>query len=278
MPITVTPTGAACGAHITDINLSRELDQATIAEVRDAWLEHKVLAFPDQHLSDDDLERFSLYLGEFAGDPYIASLKDRPNIIELRRNADEKSPIFADSWHTDWSFGKIPPAGTILYGITIPPHGGNTDFLDQEKVLAKMPAELRQRLDGKMAIHSARRAYAPDGTYGKKDSGTGRGFKITPSESAYATQLHPIIRPHPETGRDSVYGCIGYIIGFDGMEEADSHQLLMDLYHWQTQEQFQYHHEWQPNTLVIWDNRAVLHKANGGYEGYDRVLHRTVIK
>ncbi|WP_133490751.1 TauD/TfdA family dioxygenase [Alcanivorax sp. 24] len=278
MSFTVSPTGAACGAMINGLDLSRPLDSATVAAVREVWLEHKVVVFPDQSLSDDDLERFSRYFGDFAGDPYIASMEDRPNIIELRRTADETSPIFADSWHTDWSFGETPPAATILYGITIPPHGGNTDFINQELALREMPEELRRRLRDKVALHSAQRAYAPDGIYGEQDSGKGRGFKILASDEAYKVQPHPIIRPHPETGNESIFGCIGYILGFQDMDPDDSMALLMDLYRWQTREQFQYQHEWQPGMLVMWDNRAVLHKANGGYEGHERVLHRTVIK
>ncbi len=277
-PFTVTPSGAACGARVTGIDLWKALDEAIIARLREVWLEHKVLAFPEQTLSDDDLERFSRYLGEFAGDPYLVPMEERPNIVELRRTADDTTPIFADSWHTDWSFAETPPAATLLYGITIPPQGGNTDFINQEKVLADMPESLHERLQGRQALHSAQNAYAPEGKYGQKDRDQGRGLKIATSESAYKVQPHPIIRPHPETGRESVFGCAGYIMGFEGMKEDVSRQLLMDLYNWQTREEFQYHHEWEPNMLVIWDDRAVLHKANGGYEGYDRILHRTVIK
>lgn len=279
MSYIISPTTGACGATVAGLDLSKELDKATIGHLRSAWLKHHVLVFTGQHIDDADLERFSLYFGSFAGDPYIASLDDNPNIIELRRAADETTPIFADSWHTDWSFGANPPSATILHGITIPPHGGNTDFVDQHKALAAMPEDLRSRLEGKNAIHSARRAYAPTGAYGDADQ-TGekkRGFKIKASESAYDTQTHPIIRKHPETGEESLFGCIGYIIGIEGMAEDEANLLLKDLYDWQTRPEFQYSHEWKPGMVVMWDNRSVLHKANGGYEGYERLLHRTVI-
>lgn len=280
MSYTITPTSGACGATVAGLDLSEDLDKATVEDLRAAWLKHKVLVFTGQNISDADLERFSLYFGSFAGDPYIASLDDNPNIIELRRAADETTPIFADAWHTDWSFGENPPSATILYGITIPPHGGNTDFVNQQKALQEMPQELRSRIEGKNAIHSARRAYAPAGAYGdgEKASGKERGFKIKTSESAYDTQAHPIIRKHPETGEETLFGCIGYIIGIEGMADDDGNRLLMELYDWQTRPEFQYSHEWQPGMVVMWDNRAVLHKANGGYEGYERLLHRTVIK
>jgi len=145
--------------------------------------------------------------------------------------------------------------------------------------LKAMPAELRERIEGKQAIHSARLAYAPTGMYGEKEKASGkqRGFRIHTSESAYDTQLHPLIRRHPETGEECLFGCLGYIIGIDGMEESEAEQLLLELYLWQTRPEFQYSHQWQPGMVVMWDNRSVLHKANGGYEGYERKLHRTVV-
>ncbi|BFM14513.1 TauD/TfdA family dioxygenase [Maricurvus nonylphenolicus] len=277
MTLQISPTDGACGAVIEGLDLSQTLDCDTIKDIRQAWLKYHVLVFPEQSIDDDDLERFSQYFGEFAGDPYIASIEGRENIIELRRGADETTPIFADSWHTDWSFGKQPPAATILHGLKIPPHGGDTGFINQHKVLKDMPAELRARLEGKYALHSAKLAYAPDGLYGENEGETGRGFKIKTSESANDVQPHPIIRKHPETGEEAVYGTFGYIIGIQGMAPEEEQQLLMDLYSWQTREEFQYTHKWQPGMVVMWDNRSVLHKANGGYEGYERILHRTVV-
>lgn len=100
---------------------------------------------------------------------------------------------------------------------------------------------------------------------------------IRPSDEAQATQLHPIIRAHPETGRLGIFSTAGYITGFDGMEPDASRALLVELYHWQCQPQFVYDHKWETNMLVMWDNRSVLHKATGGYDGYDRLLHRTTI-
>ncbi|WP_116367057.1 TauD/TfdA dioxygenase family protein [Parahaliea mediterranea] len=276
MPLTITPSNGACGATVTGIDLSQPLAQAQVNELRQHWLQHHVLAFPDQQLSDAQLERFSLQFGDFAGDPYIPPMEGT-QVIEIRRRADERTPIFAEAWHTDWSFGATPPAATILYGITIPPHGGNTDFINQHLALAHMPDGLRKRVEGKRALHSAQRAYAPDGLYGEADKGQERGFRIVASDSAYEVQAHPLIRPHPETGEPAIFGCFGYIIGIEGMADAEAEALLLELYQWQTRETFQYHHVWQANMLVMWDNRSVLHKANGGYEGYERLLHRTVV-
>ena len=273
--IQVEPSAQACGAIVTNIDISKPLTAEQVKQIRDAWLEHHVLSFPDQAMSDDDLERFSLEFGPFGDDPFIAPIDGREHIVAVQRTADETTPIFAEAWHTDWSFLATPPAGTCLYGITIPPSGGDTLFTDQHKALHAMPDHLRTRLEGLSAIHSARLGYSPEGAYGKGDAG--RSMSIISSDEANALQLHPILREHPETGELGVFGCAGYVLGFDGLEASESEQLLMELYQWQTQEQFQYRHKWQPNMLVMWDNRSVMHMATGGYEGHARYLHRTTI-
>lgn len=277
MTIEVAPSGQACGATVTGVDLSQPLSETTVIDIRSAWLEHHVLSFPNQTLTDDDLERFTLYFGPFGDDPFIAPLPDREHIIAVKREANETASLFAENWHTDWSFQEHPPAGTCLYSITIPPMGGDTLYANQHAALGAMPAELRTRIEGKMAIHSAKNAYAPDGSYGDADKAKGRSMDIRPSSEAEATQLHPIIRNHPETGREGLFSCVGYIAGVEGMTQDDALPLLMELYQWQTGDAFVYRHKWEPNMLVMWDNRSVLHRATGGYEGHDRLLHRTTI-
>ncbi|MDH3302750.1 MAG: TauD/TfdA family dioxygenase [Acidimicrobiia bacterium] len=273
----IEPSGQACGATVRGVDLTRPLSADQVAGVRTAWLEHHVLAFPDQAMSDDDLERFTLAFGPFGDDPFIAPIPGRDHIIEIRRNAEETGPLFAENWHSDWSFQATPPAGTCLFGVTIPPHGGDTLFANQHLALEAMPSDLRSRIEGRTAVHSARGGYAPDGFYGLDDQRRGRSMAIRPSDEAMATQLHPLIRAHPETGRLGLFGCVGYIIAVDGLDEEDSRELLTDLVRWQGRDEFVYRHRWEPDMLVMWDNRSVLHRATGGYEGHDRVLHRTTI-
>jgi taurine dioxygenase len=276
MKLEVTPSGQACGATVTGIDLTRPLETATVAAIRAAWLEHHVLAFPDQPLSDDDLERFTTYFGAFGDDPFIAPIEGRRHIIAVERRADETSPLFAENWHSDWSFQLRPPAGTCLYGIAIPPLGGDTLFANQHAALDAMPDALRGRIEGRMAIHSAKRAYAPDGMFGAGDA-KDRSMVIRPSKDAEKTQTHPLVRKHPETGREGLFSCFGYIVGIEGMHDAEAIPLLMELYQWQSREAFQYRHKWQPRMLVMWDNRSLLHAATGGYAGHHRLLHRTTI-
>ncbi|GAB3271343.1 TauD/TfdA dioxygenase family protein [Parahaliea aestuarii] len=273
----VTPSGQACGAEITGVDLANELDDQTTAAIRAAWLEHLVLSFPGQTLSDDDLERFTRSFGPFGEDPFVRPIPGREHIIAICRRADETSSIFAEAWHTDWSFQPLPPDGTCLYGITIPPEGGDTLFANQQLALRDMPAGLKSRIEGRIAVHSAAAGYAPKGLYGEADQGANRSMAIESSETALETQLHPLIRRHPESGVDAVYGCIGYVAGIEGMPQDEAADLLLELHAWQTRPECIYRHRWQANTLVMWDNRAVLHRATGGYQGYDRLLHRTTI-
>ncbi len=277
MIFSVTETGAPCGAIVEGLDLKKQLNHSDVATLRQAWLRYHLLIFPNQALSDDDLERFSLYFGHFGNDPFIAPIDGRDHVIAVERKAQEKAPVFAEAWHTDWSFQEVPPAGTCLYSIKIPPVGGDTGYINQHKALTEMPAELRRKIDGKMAIHSARSGYSTDGVYGNEQQEDDRSMRIIVSDDAHETRRHPLIRRHPETGVEGLFGCFGYIIGIEGMSEQESRDLLLEVYHWQTRDEFIYTHSWQENMLVMWDNRSVLHKANGGYDGHDRLLHRTTI-
>ena len=274
--ITVTPSGQACGAAITGVDLTAPLTDTLVADIRAAWLKHHVLSFPDQKLSDDDLERFAGYFGQNGEDPFFGSIPGREHIAAIRREADDTSPIFAESFHSDWSFMEQPPIATVLYGLDIPPQGGDTFFVNQHKALNEMPADLRERLEGRQAVHSAVMAYSPEGLYGNEENiGS---MDIRPSEIAREKNLHQIVRAHPETGELGLFGApIGYIVGIEDMPDEDAHALVREMHEWQTQEQFIYQHKWQNDMLVMWDNRSVLHRASGGYEGHRRELHRITV-
>ena len=277
MTFSVTQIDAPCGAIVEGLDLKKQLDDSQVAALRQEWLRSHVLIFPNQELSDDDLERYSLYFGQFGHDPFIAPIDGRDHVAAVERKAEEQAPVFAEVWHSDWSFQAAPPAGTCLYSITIPPIGGDTEYINQHKALTEMPAGLRKKIEGKKAIHSARAGYSPDGYFGNQEQEADRSMRIIVSEEARDTQRHPIIRRHPETGVEGLFGCFGYIIGIEGMSDDESRDLLMEVYNWQTRDEFIYRHSWQKDMLVMWDNRSVLHKANGGYDGYDRLLHRTTI-
>ncbi|MFT4101941.1 MAG: TauD/TfdA family dioxygenase [Burkholderiaceae bacterium] len=275
MEIRVEKSAASCGALVRGVDLSKPLSEEVIGCIRQIWLDNKVIAFPDQELSIEDLERFSLYMGPRSEDPFIAPMPGHQHVIEIRREADEKAPIFAESWHSDWSFLPIPPAGTVLYGIEIPPVGGNTLYADQCAAYDALSTSMKARLEGLNAIHSARNGYSPKGQYGEKDEG--RSMKIITSESALATREHPLVATHNETGRKSLFISPAYTIGIAGLPKDEARDLLKELFAHQVAEPFVYSHRWEKGMLTIWDNRSVLHAATGGYEGHRRLLRRITV-
>jgi taurine dioxygenase len=274
MTLTVIPSGATCGATIHGVDL-REINEILAEEIRGVWLKHKVVAFPDQKLTLNEYEHMATFFGPFGQDPYFRTLPGHPHIAEIRREADEKTPLFAEGWHSDWSFLDKPPALTMLYGAVIPPVGGDTLYADQAAAYDALSDGMKARLDGLMGIHSARRAYSRGGAYGEKDKG--RSMAIVYDDSAMATHLHPLVLTHPETAAKTLFLSPGYTIGIEGMDDAEAQKLLFELYAYQISEPFIYRHTWSAGMVTFWDNRTVNHAATGGYDGYQRLLHRITI-
>ena len=271
----VQPSGASCGASVTGLQLSDLNDQATVDALREAWLAHKIIAIHDFALTLDELQLVASYFGPFGEDPFFESLPGHPHVAEVKRLAGETAPLFAGGWHSDWSFLPGPPTATLLYGSIVPPIGGDTLFADQVAAWEALEPALKDRVADLQGIHSARRSYAPDGFYGEKDKG--RSMAIRYSEDAYACHPHPIGRPHEETGATALFVSPAYTIGIDGMDDAEADEILRELYAHQGHEAFVHRQRWEPNMLVIWDNRSVVHMATGGYEGHDRVLQRVTV-
>jgi len=275
MSFHVTAQPAPCGAVVRGIQLNQPLDATTLVALRSAWLQHQVLAFVDQAMTLEDLERFALHIGPYGQDPYFESVPGHPHVAQVKREADETSTLFADNFHSDWSFLASPPAATLLYGDVIPPVGGDTLFASQYAAWDALPQPMKALLQHKQGVHSARRGYARDGRYGAQD--TGRSMAIRYDDSALATQLHPIARVHPETGRTALFVSPGYTIGIDGMPDDEAGPLLKELFQHQARPEFIYRHAWQQGTLLLWDNRCLVHAATGGYDGHRRLLHRITV-
>ena len=275
MPIVVEPANAPCGAIVRGVNFADDITPETVAEIRAAWLEHLVVAFPDQRMSLDRYEEVAQLFGYFGQDPYFKGLSDHPHIAEVKREADETTPLFAEGWHSDWSFLDSPPSATMLYGRVIPPHGGDTLYANQLAAYEALDESTKQRLDGLQGIHSARRGYSKQGLYGEKD--TGRSMAIVYSDDAMATQLHPLVLVHPETGRKALFLSPGYTIGIEDMDPTEAQELLMKLYAHQAKDEFIYRHSWSENMLTMWDNRSVVHAATAGYQGHRRLLQRITL-
>ncbi len=272
---TVEPSGEICGAVVRGIDLRAPVDPGTAAELRQVWLRHRVISFPDQQLEIEDLERVAGAFGPFGEDRFISPIAGHPHVIEVTRDADEQAPLFAETWHSDWSFLAQPPAGTVLYGVEIPPVGGDTLFADMHAAFDALPAERQEHLRRLNGVHSARRGYSRQGMYGDRD--IGRSMRIVASDDALSTQLHPLVRAHAETGRPALYCSLAYTIGIEGMSDDDGMALIAEIQRHATQHRFVYRHRWAEGTLALWDNRCLVHSATGGYEGHRRLLRRITI-
>ena len=141
--ISVTPSGQECGATVTGVDLASKLDPSTIEAIRNAWLTHHVLVFPNQDLDDTAFETFAESIGPIGADPFFAPIDGKKRVCAISRRVDETGPLFTEVRHSVWSFLETPPAGTCLYSITIPPSGSDTCFLNEQKALKEMPASLR---------------------------------------------------------------------------------------------------------------------------------------
>ncbi len=273
--INITPT-SDFSAEWRGPKLAGLNDPAVWESIRETWARYPVLSFPDQPLTHEDLETVTQQFGEFGIDPYLAPIEGHPHIIEVRRNADEKAkPFAADAWHSDWSFLDHPPAGTMLHGKIIPPVGGETLFCDCAAAYDALSEGMKRMLSGMNGVHSAILGYSNKGLFAQDKHE--RSMTIITSDEAEGTQLHPIVRVHPVTGRKTLFVNPTYTIGIEDMTPLESQAILGFLALHMTQEQFIHRHKWAENTLLLWDNRTVLHAASGGYDGHERVLHRTTI-
>jgi taurine dioxygenase len=273
--ITVKPQESSFGAEIVGLDLTRPLDNQTLAEVKQAWAKHAVVAFPDQPLTLDQFEAFTLQMGAFGDDPFIKPMPGHPNVLELRREPDEKATNFGAGWHSDWSFQREPPAATLLHAEVVPPVGGDTLFCDCTRAYEALSATMKAMLAPLRAIHSAGRAYGTKGVFAKETAK--RTMQIIVSEEAEATLTHPLVRTHPVTGRKALFVSPVYTVGIDGLAPAETQAILGFLFARMIQDRFIYRHRWREKMLLMWDNRCTMHLAEGGYDGHLRLMHRTTV-
>jgi taurine dioxygenase len=262
------------GVEVSNFSLA-DLTRENISFLRSKWVDYGLIVFPKLPLSHDEFKDFALSFGDFGDDPFISSLPDYPNIAEIKRSANEKATPFGGTWHSDWSFMKKPPSATLLHSKIIPPVGGNTLFANTEKSFAALPEDMKNRLRNLKVIHSAKIPYADDGFYALEKEE--RSMKILPSKEAKATFSHPMVKIHPETNKECLFINPVYTINIEGFSEDESQQLLWELYEHMIQDKFVYEHVWNEDMLIMWDNRTIMHQAMGGYDGYDRLLHRITL-
>ncbi len=271
----VQPYPDGFGAEVSGLDLALPLSSAVQADLARLWAQYAVLSFRGQPLTLDQLEAFTLSVGPFGNDPYIAPMPGRPNVLELRREPDEKATNFGAGWHSDWSFLETPPAATLLRSEVVPPVGGDTYFADGRRAYDDLSETLKKLLEPLRAVHSARRSYGTQGVFAAETEA--RTMKIIVSEEADKALTHPLVRTHPVTGRKALYISPVYTVGIEGMTEKEGQAILTFLFAHMIQPEYIYQHKWTAGALIMWDNRCTMHFAKGGYDGHLRVMHRTTV-
>ena len=270
----IAPNPGGFGAEVTGLDLSRPLPPETLARVKAAFLAHGVLWFPDQPLTHDQLEAFTLQLGPFGWDPYVAPLADRPHILEVRRDPGETAAPFGGGWHSDWSFQETPPSATILHAKVVPPTGGDTLYGDAVAAYEALSPAFREMIAPLKVVHSAARPYGPQGSFAREEAT--RSMKILSSPEAEKRFTHPLVRTLLD-GRKALFCNPVYTLAVEGFAPDESAALLSFLFKHMTDERFVYRHRWSEGMLTMWDNRRAIHHATGGYDGHLRVMHRTTV-
>jgi alpha-ketoglutarate-dependent taurine dioxygenase len=273
--IVVSPAGGSAGAYVTGLDLSKAYGAGEVAKLRQALLDHLVVALPGQSISLDDLERLTDALGGRDLTPFVTPLPDRPHVIRILKESHE-TLNFANAWHTDLSYLAEPPSFTILYCLDAPPVGGDTVWANQYMAFETLSKGLRETLLGLDAVHSAGPAYGTGGYLdGVKDK---MSTPIAPSKDAYREHTHPAVIAHPETGRAALYLNPVYTQRIAGWTNSESQGLLQHIYRHAVNENFTWRLRWAKGTLAIWDNRATQHFALNDYHGYRREMVRTSVK
>lgn len=261
---------------IYDIDFSKPVTKKEIDKICNLWQDTLYLVFPNQKLSNKNLETFVTYFGKHLKDPFIKPIAGTSYIARVLREKHETSRIFADTWHRDWFHMQFPPKATALYAINVPDRGGDTLFADQYMAYNELPLYLKKIIDNYDGINSAKGGYSPEGVYGKNDKD--RSMDLFYCKSAYDKKRHPLMSYHPVTKKPVINCNPGYTIGINGINESESQDILCKIFDHQSKDEYIYRHKWNKNDLVLWDNRCLLHKATGGYQGRKRLLHRVTIQ
>jgi taurine dioxygenase len=270
--ISLAPLSGVAGAEVNGVDLASDLDDATVAEIRQAFLEHHVLFFRAQQLTPDSLVRFGRRFGELDTHPFVEGMHDHPEVIEIVTEPDD-SFNFGGGWHTDVTFLDEPDLGSILYAVDVPPHGGDTLFANQHAAYDALSDTMKGLIDGLVGLHSAGPQYAAGG-YSTRT----RSMRTKNAEDADGVVRHPVVRTHPETGRKGLYVNRAFTIGIDGMQPDEAAALLRYLFSHATREQFTCRFRWRPGSVAMWDNRSVQHFALYDYRGHRRRMHRITLR
>lgn len=270
----IRPLTTHTGAEVLGADLSRPIADADRDAMYRAFVERSVLVVRDQALSAQKLaEAIELFGAILPQHNSRFALPDCPQIHYVSnqdRYPDGRRYIPGEGWHTDHSNAARPPKATALHAVQLPDRGGDTQYANMAAAYDALPIAMKERIASLMGIHVYQSSHSTRKLMGLND---------TDKERVPSAVIHPLVRTHPESGARSIYINPIRIEGILGLDHKEALPLLDDLLKHATAERFQYRHAWRPGDLVMWDNRCLLHKANGDYDmAQTRYLYRVMLQ
>jgi len=270
--IGVCPIAGACGAEIEGVSIGDALDDATIAEIRQALNEHCVIFFHDQKFDAEQHKAFARRFGEIFVHPNYRGMGEDDEIVMVKREPGDPH-IVGEEWHADTTMVVEPPMGAILYAIETPAYGGDTCFANQYLAYETLSDGMKRLLEGLRAVHSDRKVAGP-----QAGRNAYRSTKVREDADWHETvSAHPVVRTHPETGRKLLFVNHAYTVGFEGMTEEESRPLLDYLLEHGHRPEFTCRFRWKNGSVAFWDNRSVKHLAVHDAGPFRRVMRRAQI-
>ena len=277
MTLSVTKIGKTFVSEVEGVDLSKPLDDKTADQIRQAWWDHSILVFRDQDLTQEQHVAFSREFGELQGH----TVKDwllptQPEILVLsNRGRGGVKPLENGGayWHSDITYEAVPPMGSILHGLTVPPEGGDTLYADMYAAYEALDDKTKSLVEDAVAIHNYKHRYMMMAEGGRRPEPTKEQL------AEWVDVEHPIVLRHPHSGRKALFVNEGFTVAVKGLEKEQSDALLAQLYEHSVQPEFVYAHNWRPHDIVMWDNRCTMHRATAyDAEAHERTMHRTTIK
>jgi alpha-ketoglutarate-dependent taurine dioxygenase len=269
-PVRVRKVGGRIGAVVEGVRLGGDLDVHTVAQVRAALLEHKVVFFRgQQHLDDAGQIAFAELMGPLTtAHPTVNTGSARVLSLKATRG------MAANSWHTDVTFVDRVPAISVLRGVTLPAYGGTTNWANTVAAYEALPAPLKALVENLWAVHTNAYDYARDSESGEDEVDS--DFSREEFESITYETEHPVVRVHPETGERALV--LGHFVKkFVGLNSSESVALFKVLQDRVTKLENTVRWTWEPGDVAMWDNRATQHYAVADFDSQPREMRRITV-
>ena len=266
---TVKPIAGALGAELHGVDLTTELTDEVLAEIKRLLVEHQVIFFRDQDISPAQHKKLAESFGPLQTHPAYGTVEGFPEITILESTPEEQTKI--EAWHTDMTFRKHPPLGAVLRSKIIPPKGGDTLWSSMTAAYDALSPAMQTFLSGLTAVH--------DFSYGFKESiaEPGGRERLAKAIADNPPVEHPVIRTHPESGKKVLFVNSLFTTHIVGLPQAESDAILKFLYELVVTPELTCRFQWQPNSIAIWDNRSTQHKPINDYFPAHRRLERITI-